>query len=85
MVVWDYDDRPVYGECKGAATELNGRTGVITDLVADEDGPEVRACVRRGAGGVSARSAALRRFGSAPKVIDRDILDAIPLKNGERE
>ena len=38
MVVWDYDDRPVYGECKGAATELNGRTGVITDLVADEDG-----------------------------------------------
>lgn len=38
VVVWDYEDRPVYGECNGAATELNGRTGVITDLVADEDG-----------------------------------------------
>ena len=38
VMVWDYDDRPVYGEVKGAATELNGRTGVIVGMEADEEG-----------------------------------------------
>ena len=39
--MWDPDERPVYGEAEGAAnaaTLLNGRTGVVVGLEADDEG-----------------------------------------------